>query len=148
MICVSCGSPMRETWADISEEYRGRKFVVSGIRHLECPSCHEYSLGAEEADELSRALVRAYAAETDLLNPEDISEIRHHLGLTQSDFQKLIGVSGVTVSRWETGVAQQSKSMDNLLRGIRHYPEFASELAQRAGVVIGGKNAPKEKALA
>ena len=46
----------------------------------------------------------------------------------------MIGVNGVTVSRWETGKAQQSKMADNFLRVIDKFGCVTPELMQRAEV--------------
>jgi putative transcriptional regulator len=38
-----------------------------------------------------------------------IRMLRKQIGYTQEDFAKLLGVSFVTVNRWENGVAQPSR---------------------------------------
>lgn len=134
MFCLDCGCDLIESSEPIIEEYKGERFSIDGIAHLLCPQCGEYVLDSAGSKALSSALVSKYAELQGLLTPEEIAKIRGDLKLTQEDFQRAIGVTGVTVSRWETGKAQQSKVADNLLRGIRDYPCFAQNLMERAEV--------------
>lgn len=134
MFCLECGCDMVESSDSITEEYRGEKLTVYNIEHYVCPQCGEYAVGAKNAKELAHELVNAYAEAQGLLTPDQVAAIRQKTELSQGDFQKMLGVSGVTVSRWETGRAQQSKLADNLLRAIDLFPCVAHELMQRAEV--------------
>ena len=134
MFCLECGCDMLTSIEPITEDYRGEKLTVYGIEHYVCPQCGEYAVEAKSAKELAHKLVCAYAEMQGLLTPDQIAAIRHKTELNQGDFQKMLGVSGVTVSRWETGKAQQSKMADNFLRVIDQFPCAARELMQRAEV--------------
>lgn len=67
---------------------------------------------------------------------EEFKAIRKKYGWTQVEFEKILGVSSPTVSRWESNAVIQTKVADNLMRAIRQNEGFAEELAQRAGVKI------------
>lgn len=134
MICSECGGALRETREPIVEEYRGERFSVSGIRHFVCDSCGSYELLAEGADLLSQKIADQYAARHELLTPAEIKEARKSLGLTQVEFERLLGVSSPTCSRWENGAVQQSKSSDRLIRLIADVPG-AKEYLERLGKV-------------
>lgn len=134
MFCPDCGCDMALSTEPITEEYRGEKIAVDGIEHYVCPECGEYAVGADESKRLARELVRKYAEARGLLTPEQVAAVRRKTGLSQGDFQEILGVSGVTVSRWETGKAQQSKMADNFLRIIDKFGCVAPELMQRAEV--------------
>lgn len=45
----------------------------------------------------------------DAVSPEWIADLRNRLGLTQSEFAGRLGVTNVTVSRWETGQVRPNK---------------------------------------
>lgn len=45
----------------------------------------------------------------DAVSPEWIADLRTRLGMTQSQFAERLGVTNVTVSRWETGQARPNK---------------------------------------
>jgi putative zinc finger/helix-turn-helix YgiT family protein len=136
MFCLDCGCEMVETRDAIVEKYKDESFAVEGVEHFVCPQCGEYSLTAAASRKLTKGLVSQYARLHGLLTPEEIVAIRNNLNLTQVEFQKMLGVSGVSVSRWETGRAQQSKPLDNLMRGIAGYPCFAKDLMERSEVGV------------
>ncbi len=58
------------------------------------------------------------------MNKDTIKQIRETLGLTQEDFAREIGATGITVSRWERGKAKPSRMA---VRNIE-------ALARRAGI--------------
>jgi len=49
------------------------------------------------------------------MSPADIRKLRKRLGLTQPSFAKLLGVSEITVSRWENGRLGLSSTTRTLL---------------------------------
>lgn len=135
MRCMDCGVDMRETTEPITEKCKGQAITVTGVRHYVCDSCGEYELAAEDADELSRALATEYARIQGLLLPVEIRTIREQLGMTQVQFESLLGVSTPTASRWETGAAMPSKTACNLMRIYAAHPELAHGRPRRNGVV-------------
>ena len=64
-----------------------------------------------------------YAKAHELLSPSEIRHLRSDLGLTQHDFESVLGVSKPTASRWENGASQQSITANTLMRLIRDVPE-------------------------
>lgn len=50
------------------------------------------------------------------MHGSQVQKIRKKLGLTQAEFGKLVGVTFVTVSRWETGASRITGPMEKLLR--------------------------------
>lgn len=137
MFCLECGSDMVATRDAIIESYRGESFAVEGIEHLVCPRCGEYSLTADASRELSRSIAGQYAELHGLLRPDEILALRSKLGLSQAEFQRMLGVTGVAASRWETGRCQQSKSVDLLMRLTRDHECAARDLMEKAEV--GGR---------
>lgn len=145
MRCTECGSEMRFTSEPIREKYRGEELVITGIGRWVCDGCGNDLMEADEADRLGRKLADAYAARKGLLLPSEIRELRESLGMSQKDFEHLLGVSTPTVSRWETGAVQQSKPVDNLMRLIRDVPEARKHMlkltkAQREPPFYGSEN--------
>ncbi len=55
---------------------------------------------------------------------KEIKAIRKSFGLTQDEFSELLGGGAKAFARYENGTVLQSKPMDNLLRGLREYPEM------------------------
>jgi HTH-type transcriptional regulator/antitoxin MqsA len=74
--------------------------------------------------------------EEGLLRSSRIHSIRSELGLTQQQFEQLLGVGPKTVVRWEKGTVFQNRATDSLIRLVAEVPGVAAHLAQRHGVEI------------
>ncbi len=134
MRCMECGAEMRRTDGPMTEEYRGETFTVDGIGRWVCDACGNDEMGVGEAERLSRELAREYARAHGLLMPDEIKRLRNSLGLKQTEFEKMLGVSSPTVSRWETGAMQQSMTANRLMLLLRDCPEAAETLLEMAEV--------------
>lgn len=75
--------------------------------------------------------------EEGLLRSSQIHAIRVRLGLTQHQFEKLLGVGPKTVVRWEKGTVFQNRATDSLLRLIADVRGAAPYLARLHGVDLG-----------
>lgn len=60
--------------------------------------------------------------------PDNISEVRHSLDLTQSRFAALMGVSLRTLQEWEQGRRKPSGAALTLLRIAQKHPEAFVDL--------------------
>lgn len=76
--------------------------------------------------------LRAVFAVQKKLTPGFIVSLREALGLTQSEFGRKIGVSKMTVSRWERGRMRPSRAMGAAIHVLQLQ-------AQREGVKIDGR---------
>ena len=127
MRCMECGKEMKLTTAPLTEPYRGESFTVDGIEHYVC-ECGNVEMSSSEATKLAKALATQYAKARSLLSPDDIKTLRTDLGLTQREFESIMGVSKPTVSRWENGASQQSDMADRYMKAIRDVPAFRDYL--------------------
>ena len=134
MRCLECGAEMRRTAEPVTEAYRGEEFTVDGIDRWVCDACGNDEMQASEAERLSRALAREYARAHGLLTPDEVKALRKSLGLTQREFERLLGVSSPTVSRWETGAMQQSMTANRLMELLRDCPEAGEQLMEMADI--------------
>lgn len=137
MFCCECGNEMRYTREPITERFRGEEITVDGIERYVCDKCGNDVMSSEMATRLSMGLARRYARRRGLLTPEEIKDIRSGLGLTQIEFEILVGVSSPTVCRWERGTSFQSRSADLLLRALRDLPEVEGYLRHETGLDRG-----------
>lgn len=131
MRCIECGHELRLTREPLTETYRGETFTVEGIERLACDECGEYEIGIKEAGMLSEAITEAYAKRHGLLAPTEIKKIRKSLKMTQAQFEKLLGVTKPTVSRWENGASQPTTTACQLMRAIRDCPSVLPVLGFR-----------------
>lgn len=134
-ICFECGSEMVPSSQPLETEYRGVRLTIAGIEHEHCPGCGEDMIPAYELDRLEEAVRSEYRRIVGLLSPAEIRALRRSLGLTQEQFQVVLGVGKTTVSRWETGRVVQLRPEDNLMRAMIDHPDLAQELIQRSGVL-------------
>ena len=134
MLCPECGHELVETSEPLAEEYKGERFVVEGIVRKECKECGEYVISAEQSNALAGGLQAAYREAHGLLTPGEIHDIRSNLGLSQKEFEQMLGVTSPTVCRWETGRLVQPKLADNYLRAIRDHGCVSDDAMRRAEI--------------
>ncbi len=135
MFCAECGAEnMRRTDEAFVEHYKGEDIRISGVDHWVCDECGETVFSADDLRSLGKAANAEYRRVKGLLKPDEIRAVRKECGLSQQQFEQMLGVASPTVSRWETGSVIQSKPIDNLIRGIRDYKSLADDLMRRAKV--------------
>lgn len=138
MKCPTCGSAMETSSSPLTEQYRGEAITIKGLVYDRCPSCGEVCMSLDAADAQAREMARIYAARHTLLGPEDIKSLRTGMGLTQKQFERLLGVSSPTVCRWERGSVQQSPVANNLMRILRDVPGAADYLMETLPIPAEG----------
>lgn len=138
MLCTECGGQMKEVVSPVSETVHGEVITVQDIEHFECASCGEVEYSSKAAKEFSKKLLSKYAEIHGLMSPEEIRALRKRHNLSQSDFEKVLGVKTPTVSRWETGKVLQSKLADNYLRVLYDNPQVMENEVARAETRPGG----------
>jgi len=74
----------------------------------------DYILDGNALAEIERVKARHMG----LLQPEEIKELRERLGVTQQQISELLQIGAKSWSRWETGRARPSRSMNILIRAL------------------------------
>jgi putative zinc finger/helix-turn-helix YgiT family protein len=103
-------------------------FITVQVPMLRCSACgkeFEPPDGSHDPLELAYA---EYRRRHNLVQPSDIREFRHSIGLTQKELSKLLGWGAVTLARYENG-ALQDEAHDRALRLAMH-PESLLRLLQ------------------
>jgi putative zinc finger/helix-turn-helix YgiT family protein len=124
----------------ISEERKvrvGQRAVKSLDEFYRCGECGEEFYLPGMMDVTLRRATERIRQEDGLLTPEQVKAIRTQLGLTQPEFERLLGVGKNTCVRWERGTIPQSAATDSLLRLVERFPENARYLAELHGVELG-----------
>ncbi len=85
-----------QVWAEFNEDYQ------------------DYILDGEALAEIERVKARHMG----LLSPEQIGALRDRLGVTQKQIADLLQIGAKSWTRWETGRARPSRSMNILLRAV------------------------------
>jgi len=115
-LCSNCEKETRLELVTREEVIRVRnKPVKIELQYFRCAECGDEVFDPSlNVDPLSLAY-RKYRKEYGFLQPEEIREWRKANKLTQGELAKLLGVGGVTISRYENG-ALQDPSHERLLR--------------------------------
>lgn len=113
----------------------GRPPVAIRIPDLELVVCTNPDCHPEHPDDtiiLDDAAIWRITEETyrqlGLLTPAEIRAGREKLGLNQQELQRLLGLGGNSLSRWESGRVYQSRSMDTFLRLVFNVPAVRAYL--------------------
>lgn len=131
--CPACSGVVSRQSTSLPIAVGARTVNVHGT-YSRCGSCDEVYFAPGEMDAAMRTASATIRAELGLLQPADIKAIRDSLGLTQGEFERVLGVGEKTVVRWEKGTVFQNKATDNLLRTIRDVPAAANYLLAGAGL--------------
>lgn len=128
MICMECGGEMMYSTDPLTEAYKGEEITVEGLEYHICRECGEVLMSMEMADKQAHELAKEYSRLHSILSPDEIKELRTNLGLTQKQFERLLGVSSPTVCRWERGSVQQGLVANNLMRVLKYFSGVAEYL--------------------
>jgi putative zinc finger/helix-turn-helix YgiT family protein len=111
--------------------YDGKDFRLE-ISNLPVLSCGQCGFEAH-TNETEDCIIAKLRGTLQLLSPSQIESQRLALGLTQKRLARLISTSEESISRWESGLVIQSRSMNKLLQLYLFVPEMRS-LVSTSGI--------------
>lgn len=127
--CQICGSENTEVVSGTEIfEYKGHKIEVPGYTKIVCHNCGEDVADPESVEKSMPVLRDAQRTIDGFLTSKEIRKIRKALNMSQDEISVILGGGEKAFARYETGKVLQSKSMDNLLRILREYPEVIKVL--------------------
>ncbi|WP_434462513.1 type II toxin-antitoxin system MqsA family antitoxin [Serratia plymuthica] len=139
ILCPICGEGHLSPKISVRPfEYKGQVKSLP-VHYCECSFC-----GTDQASEselsFNKRTMNEFKKEVDgLLTGKEITELRRHWKLTQSDAAKIFGGGPVAFSKYESETVTQSVSMDKLLRVSMAIPQVIEYLADLAGVALSIK---------
>lgn len=104
-------------------EYKGQKLTLENYPVLECDTCGEEFVSAEDAKRFDKQMTNFHREVDGLLKPDEVRGIRESLGYNQTEFARLLKVGAKNFARYETGISPQSRYLDWLLRVLKEHPE-------------------------
>ncbi|MDZ4178653.1 MAG: type II toxin-antitoxin system MqsA family antitoxin [Coriobacteriia bacterium] len=126
--CAICGERAIVASNDpVTVELRVGTYTVEGFEYTHCTACGEDFHPLGQSDEMRVEASRMAREEFGLLQPLEIRQLRHDLGLTQRALEDVLGVGEKTVARWERGIYPQSRTADTLMRLVWAHPELVAE---------------------
>lgn len=104
MNCAQCGHEMEKTEGTHRYLESGLKNVILvGVPIYRCAACRETEVEIPAMEELHLLLAFLIILQPTRLTADEIRFLRSHLGYSQDDLATKLGVSRVSVARWETG---------------------------------------------
>jgi putative zinc finger/helix-turn-helix YgiT family protein len=90
--------------------------VLKGILAYKCPKCKEINPIIPRIKELHRIISEDLINKKSLLMGDELVFLRKEMKLKAKDLAQILGVTKVTVSRWENEKEQISPACDRLIR--------------------------------
>ena len=115
MNCPKCNCDIQLVEnAALKQELKGEALLVHSPAWV-CANCGFQILREGQADELRRRTADAYRRQHGLLTSADIKACRKEVNMTQEQFAQFLGVSAISIKRWETWQVQEP-IYDRLIR--------------------------------
>jgi HTH-type transcriptional regulator/antitoxin MqsA len=125
--CPECGGKMRWETREDSVVYKGHRKVFSTTAWW-CESCQEAIIDGPALQVAERAFVELRAEVEQVLLPEEVSEVRRKLNISQREAGRILGGGPRAFQKYESGQVPVSEPMKNLLVLLRNDPKRLKEL--------------------
>lgn len=133
MKCPSCGTMMKVTKKNYNYEEAGLKNVLlCNLNVYECPSCAEELPELPNITALHNGIASHLIRKQSPLTGEEVRFLRKSMEMKASELAGYLGVSPVTVSRWETNAESIGPQSDRLVRALYL---FYKERTHHAGFI-------------
>ena len=117
--CAGCGGVVKRSRGKNRLPLVGDWGVtLPGVAITHCTSCGGRGLSIERLGPLMRGIVAAVVRKRGGLAAPEVTFLRKHIQYTRARLAKALGVTGPTVSRWETGREPIGPSADRRLRAL------------------------------
>lgn len=95
-----------------------KNVYLEGVKEFICPKCKESYIDIPSPELIHIIIALVISSKEGMLSGEEIRFMRKELGMTGKAFAHFIGVSPITLSRWEndSGSANKSEAHDRLIR--------------------------------
>jgi len=117
--CSECAGPLRRSRENHRLPLVGDWGVtLEGVEITQCVRCGRRGVSIERLGPLMRGVAAAVVRKRARLAAPEVTFLRKHLEYTGARLAKALGVTGPSVSRWETGREPIGPSADRLLRAL------------------------------
>ncbi len=114
----------------------GKRTATVESEAYQCVECGEVVFTPAQLDVAHRAATTEMRRQRGFLPPNAIRAFRLGRGLTQAQYEQLLGSGPKTVVRWERGTVCQSRSADLLMRLLDAVPGVYEYLATANGLEV------------
>ena len=118
--CPDCGQgPVTRTRAKFRMPLAGKWGVtLDEVEIFTCTACGHRGISIERLEPLMNGIAAAVVHKKSRLSAPEVTFLRKHIGYTGARLAKALGVTGPSVSRWETAHEPIGPSADRLLRSL------------------------------
>jgi putative zinc finger/helix-turn-helix YgiT family protein len=117
--CTACGATVRRSRENHKIPLTADWGVtLEAVEITHCTACGERGVTIERLAPLMRGIAGAVVNKRARLAAPEVTFLRKHLEYTGARLAKALGVTGPSVSRWETGKEPIGPSADRLLRAL------------------------------
>jgi len=121
MKCVICDNPKALKKKPITMRYKQcglENVVLHGVERFRCGHCGEEYINFGDQEQLHALIAGTLISKKGLLNGREVKFLRTYLGYSGAMFAKRVGYTKETLSRYENGKVEISKTFDILLRAL------------------------------
>lgn len=119
MKCPTCAKEMKSRIRDYEYVESGLKNVIlKNIRVYECKACGEILPEIQNAKQVHEWIAEYLVKKLSPLTGQEFRFLRKQLGMSATELAEFLGVTPVTVSRWENGKESVGPQSDRLLRAF------------------------------
>lgn len=102
MKCINCGHIMETTQGAYHYSECGLENIrLMNVPIHRCPSCKETEVEIPHSEELHLLIAFILVLKPTALSGKEAQYLRKHLGLTADELAKRMGLTRITVTRWE-----------------------------------------------
>jgi putative zinc finger/helix-turn-helix YgiT family protein len=118
-LCDACGAGLRRRRENHRMPLVGEWGVtVEDVEVSHCAACGARGMSIDRMGPLMRGIAEAVVRKRARLAAEEVTFLRKHLEYTGARLARALGVTGPTVSRWESAREPIGPSADRLLRAL------------------------------
>jgi len=117
MLCESCKTEMGKV--KINYHYREsglQNVIIEGILAYKCPNCNKFYPIIPNVKKLHELIAQYLVNKQSPLSGKELIFLRKQLGFKAKDFADMLGVTKVTVSRWENKDGPIGVGCDRFIR--------------------------------
>ncbi len=132
--CPVCEGALKQNFKNKNFKYKNEHLVIENYPSFKCQKCGEEFLDEKTIKEFE-PMIRDFQRKVNgLLTSEEIKAIRKKLHITQEKLAQLLGVSRLTINRYENGQQTQTISQDIHFRMLKDYPVVLKALSPNSSI--------------